>query len=150
MKRSKSDWLFLIQLQAECELSMAAFCRKEGINSGAFYAARSRYKSDLEAGKESEVQNTTGKEMHEAGEEPVESEVAATHLETKEPDTKESLFGERDPFEDTDAPAFLRDFVFSSEIHPKKLSVWTFPLLFRLKIPDVSPIYSLKGGGTYD
>lgn len=141
---------FLIQQQAECELSIAAFCRKEGINSGAFYAARSRYKSDLEAGKESKVQNTTEKEIHEAGEEPAEPEAAAAHLETKELETKEILFGEMDPFEDTDVSAFLIDFGFSSEIHPKKLSVWEFPLLFRLKIADVRPIYSLKGGGTYD
>lgn len=43
MKRTKADWVLLIEEQMESKVSIAEFCRIHAIRVSAFYNARSRF-----------------------------------------------------------------------------------------------------------
>lgn len=45
VRRSKSDWLTLIEAQRESGLSQQRFCEQRQISVGAFYHAKSRYEA---------------------------------------------------------------------------------------------------------
>jgi len=47
VRRSKSDWLALLEAQAQSGLSQLQFCQQHHISTGAFYNARCRYAREL-------------------------------------------------------------------------------------------------------
>lgn len=57
MKRTKADWVLLIEEQMESKVSIAEFCRIHAISVSAFYNARSRFGYTALAAKTKENEN---------------------------------------------------------------------------------------------
>lgn len=57
MKRTKADWVLLIEEQMESKVSIAEFCRIHAISVSAFYNARSRFGYTASAAKTKENEN---------------------------------------------------------------------------------------------
>lgn len=57
MKRTKADWVLLIEEQLESGMNIAEFCRIHGISTSAFYNTRSRFGYTALAAKTKENEN---------------------------------------------------------------------------------------------
>lgn len=58
MKRTKEDWLFLIEDQQQSGMTMAEYCRINSISISGFYNARSRFGFTKQNDNCSDEQNT--------------------------------------------------------------------------------------------